>query len=186
MRIQLEKIIEMIIFSSCIHISMIFSSLETHHTKTSDHIPHTPIQMLSCRAGPSGSFAPKRYLRMGLHHWPQPRCAQRCQGCGQSSRMKPTLSYWEGSGPCHSIWQQWSPLLPPSLHGSHSSRHGAIISHKHMLMATQLQKPFFCPLEPNAEDNDGFVTDCNSQIASRWHTSLRAAWGPLAPGQLGF
>lgn len=46
-------------------------------------------------------------------------------------------------------------------------------------MATQLQKPFFCPLEPRAEDDNGFVTDHNSEIESRQHTLLRAARGSL-------
>lgn len=78
-------------------------------------------------------------------------------------------------------------LLQPAVVGwSHSCQRRAIIRHKHMLMAAKLQKPFFCPLEPDVEDDHGFVTDCDSEIERRWHALLRAARGPSAPGQLGF
>jgi len=79
-----------------------------------------------------------------------------------------------------------SVLLSLAVEGwSHSCQHWAIIRHKHMLMAAEFQKPFFCPLEPSAEDVYGFVTDCDSEIERRWHTLLRAAQCLSAPGQLG-
>lgn len=75
----------------------------------------------------------------------------------------------------------------PSLHRSHGAiiSRGAIISHQHALMATQLQKPFFCPLEPRAEDDDGSAAERDSEIERRQRTLLRAARAPSAPAQLG-
>lgn len=64
-------------------------------------------------------------------------------------------------------------LLQPAVVGwSHSCQRQAIIRHEHMLMAAKLQKPFFCPLEPDVEDDCGFVTDCDSEIERRRHTLL--------------
>ena len=163
---------------SCILISTIFSSLETHH-KTSAHIPHTlpgshPDARLRGRTlwVLCTQNAPKNGVSATGH---SPDVHRDAKDVVRAAGRSPVIPGGLGS-----------PRLPPSLRRSHSHRHRAVISHEPTLMAAQLQKPFFCPLEPNAEDNYGFVTDCDSEIERRRHTSLRAAQGPSAPGQLGF
>lgn len=156
-------------------ISIIFSSLETHCTPALAASVCSPsLQHPQLQSRTQGFLTPQKTHRMG----PQPQ---------HTSAWSAEDTEQQNTAHALTASELGSVLLGLAVEGwSHSCQHWAIIRYEHMLMAAEFQKPFFCPLEPNAEDAYGFVTDCSSEIERQWHTLLPAAQRLSAPGQFGF